>query len=222
MIKKYLFLVLIIVSGNIFAQMQNDSIIKKYLEDQIYLTLTYNILNNKPQNLSQNGFSGSFAIGFIKDLPMNSNRNIGFGLGIGYSYGVFIQNMKILENSNVVEIATDYSINRFRMHSVEVPIEFRWRTSTPSKYKFWRVYGGVKLAYNFAMSSKFKDDFETVDTKNIQEFNQFQSGLFVSAGYSTWNLYIYYGLTPLFDELQLNNKMLNLKEISIGLKFYIM
>jgi len=108
------------------------------------------------------------------------------------------------------------------MHSVEVPIEFRWRTSTPSKYKFWRVYGGVKLAYNFAMSSKFKDDFETVDTKNIQEFNQFQSGLFVSAGYSTWNLYIYYGLTPLFDELQLNNKMLNLKEISIGLKFYIM
>jgi hypothetical protein len=222
MIKKYLFLVLIIVSGNIFAQMQNDSINKKYLEDQIYLTLTYNILNNKPQNLSQNGFSGSFAIGFIKDLPMNSNRNIGFGLGIGYSYGVFIQNMKILENSNVVEIATDYSINRFRMHSVEVPIEFRWRTSTPSKYKFWRVYGGVKLAYNFAMSSKFKDDFETVDTKNIQEFNQFQSGLFVSAGYSTWNLYIYYGLTPLFDELQLNNKMLNLKEISIGLKFYIM
>ena len=153
---------------------------------------------------------------------MNSNRNIGFGLGIGYSYGVFIQNMKILENSNVVEIATDYSINRFRMHSVEVPIEFRWRTSTPSKYKFWRVYGGVKPAYNFAMSSKFKDDFETVDTKNIQEFNQFQSGLFVSAGYSTWNLYIYYGLTPLFDELQLNNKMLNLKEISIGLKFYIM
>ena len=94
------------------------------------------------------------------------------------------------------------------MHSVEVPIEFRWRTSTPSKYKFWRVYGGVKLAYNFAMSSKFKDDFETVDTKNIQEFNQFQSGLFVSAGYSTWNLYIYYGLTPLFDELQLNNKNL--------------
>lgn len=222
MMKKYLFLVLIVISGNIFAQTDNDSINKKYLEDQIYLSLTYNILNNKPQNLSQNGFSGSFAIGFIKDLPINSNRNIGFGLGVGYSYGVFIQNMKILENSNVVEIVTDYNVNRFRMHSVEVPIEFRWRTSTPIKYKFWRVYGGVKLAYNYAMSSKFSDDLETVETKNIQELNKFQSGLFISAGYSTWNLYIYFGLTPLFDELQLNNENLNLKEINIGLKFYIM
>ena len=222
MMKKYLFLVLIVISGNIFAQTDNDSINKKYLEDQIYLSLTYNILNNKPQNLSQNGFSGSFAIGFIKDLPINSNRNIGFGLGVGYSYGVFIQNMKILENSNEVEIVTDYNVNRFRMHSVEVPIEFRWRTSTPIKYKFWRVYGGLKLAYNFEMSSTFSDDLETVETKNIQELNKFQSGLFISAGYSTWNLYIYYGLTPLFDELQLNNENLNLKEINIGLKFYIM
>lgn len=222
MMKKYLFLVIIVISGNIFAQKDNDSINKKYLEDQIYLSLTYNILYNKPQNLSQNGFSGSFAIGFIKDLPINSNRNIGFGLGVGYSYGVFIQNMKILENSNEVQIATDYDVNRFRIHSIEVPIEFRWRTSTPTRYKFWRVYGGVKLAYNFAMSSKFSDDIEIVETKNIQELNKFQSGLFISAGYSTWNLYIYYGLTPLFDELQLNNENLNLKEINIGLKFYIM
>lgn len=222
MMKKYLYLVIIVISGSIFAQTDNDSINKKYLEDQIYLSLTYNILNNKPQNLSQNGFSGSFAIGFIKDLPINSNRNIGFGLGVGYSYGVFIQNMKILENSNVVEIATDYDVNRFRIHSIELPIEFRWRTSTPTKYKFWRVYGGVKLAYNFAMSSKFKDVLETVETTNIQQLNKFQSGLFISAGYSTWNLYVYYGFTPLFDELQLNNENLNLKEINIGLKFYIM
>jgi len=206
MMKRILFLILIIIAGNVSAQIENDSINEKYLEDQIYISLAYNILSNKPQELAQNGFSGSLAIGFIKDLPINSSRNIGFGLGVGYSYGVFIQNMKILENSNEVEIATDYSVNRFRIHSVEAPIEFRWRTSTPSKYKFWRVYGGVKFAYSFSMSSKFSNDIETIETKNIQEFNQFQSGLFVSAGYSTWNLYIYYGLTPLFDELKLKNR----------------
>lgn len=224
MVKKILTLVLFLSMSKIFAQIDNDSIDTKYLEDQIYLSLSYNILINKPLEISQNGFSGGIAIGFIKDLPINNKRNIGFGLGVGYSYDVFIQNLKIFEQngSSQVSIVENYAVNRFRMHAIEVPIEFRWRNSTPTKYKFWRIYSGIKLKQVFLVNSTFKDDLETIQTKNISEFNKFKTGIYIATGYSTWNLYVYYGLNPIFKDLSLDGKRISMNEINVGLKFYIM
>ena len=51
------------------AQTRIDSLnTTSYLEDQIYLALTYNDLSNRPKSVSQNGFSGGVSIGFIKDI----------------------------------------------------------------------------------------------------------------------------------------------------------
>lgn len=206
------------------AQVQNDSIDIKYLEDQIYLSFTYNILINEPNTITQNGFSGGTSIGFIKDIPINKKRTFGFGLGLGYNYDVYIQNLKITKENQTTlfKIAQDYKINRFRLSRIEIPIELRWRNSTPQKYKFLRVYTGVKFSYLLSSKTKFTDLTETIITKNIPEFNKIQYGLTLAAGYGTWNLYIYYGLNPFFKGAQLNGEPLNLKDLSIGLKFYIM
>jgi len=209
---------------NVKAQIAKDSIDSKYLEDQIYLGLTYNLLLNKPANIAQNGFSGGFSFGFIKDIPVNNERNKSIGIGLGYSYNTFIQNLKITKvNNNIVfETAQNYSTNRFGLSSIEMPIELRWRGSTPSKYKFWRVYAGFKMSYILASKTLFRDNVSSISTINIAEINKFQYGLTIAAGFSTWNLYAYYGLNPLFDNVVFNNKSLNLKELNIGLKFYIM
>ena len=37
---------------------------------------------------------------------------------------------------------------------IEMPIEFRWRNSTASSYKFWRIYAGAKLGYVAGARSK--------------------------------------------------------------------
>ncbi len=206
------------------AQEKRDSIDIRYLEDQIYFSLTYNILIEKPSLIAQNGFSGGISIGFIKDLPINKKRTFGLGLGLGYNYDVYIQNLKITrENqSTLFGIAQDYKINRFRLSRIEIPIELRWRNSTPQKYKFFRVYTGVKFSYIVSSKTEFTDITETIITNNIPEFNKIQYGLTLAAGYGTWNLYIYYGLNPFFKDAQLNGENLNLKDLAIGLKFYIM
>lgn len=206
------------------AQVKNDAIDLKYLEDQIYLSFTYNILINKPNTITQNGFSGGVSIGFIKDVPINKKRTFGLGFGLGYNYDVYIQNLKITKEnqSTLFKIAQDYKINRFRLSKIEVPIELRWRNSTPQKYKFFRVYTGMKFSYVVSSKTKFIDITETITTKNIPEFNRIQYGLTLAAGYGTWNLYIYYGLNPFFKDAQLNGENLNLKDLTIGLKFYIM
>lgn len=207
------------------AQVNNDSIIDlKYLEDQLYLSLTYTILGNKPATISQNGFSGGFSLGFIKDFPLNERRNFGFGAGVGYAYHVYVQNLKISrENQTTLfELAEDYKTNRLGINSIEMPIEFRWRTSTATKYTFWRVYGGVKFSYLLNSKTKFSDSEVVLTTKNIPEMNRMQYGATLATGYGNWNLYIYYGLSPLFEYAVLNEQKIDLKDIRIGLKFYIM
>lgn len=222
---RFLFL-LFLLFFSIFSngQVKNDSVSTFYLEDQIYVSLHYNLLKKKPIDVSQNGFSGGFSIGFIKDIPINEDRNLGLGIGFGYLYNVYIQNIRISEEDGVVdfEIIEDFTSNNFKTHSIEVPIEFRWRTSTNTKYKFWRVYGGLKLFYNYLNKSDFKDSSLNLKTKNIDEFSKLNYGLFIAAGYSTWNLYIYYGVTPIFKDVRLNGDKNNMNDINIGLRFYIL
>ena len=206
------------------AQVNKDTIDLKYLEDQLYLSLTYNVLINNPTTISQNGFSGGVSFGFIKDIPLNQKRNIGLGIGLGYAYNTYIQNLKIIRENQATlfETAQDYKTNRLGISSVEFPIEIRLRNSTPLKYKFWRVYGGIKFSYALSVKTTFSDETETLTTKNIPEFNRIQYGLTLATGYSTWNLYVYYSLNPFFKDASFNGKELSLKDFNIGLKFYIM
>lgn len=223
--KKYT-LLLLLVNGFIFYGQERsmDSINPHYLEDQIYTSITYNILNNKPKGVKQNGFSGGFSFGFIKDIPLNKQRNFGIAIGIGYNFNAYIQNIKFEEINNVVTttVVSNFKSNRFAVNAIEFPFEIRWRTSTPTDYKFTRIYIGGKLGYAFNTSSKLSNDDGVVKTKNIDAFNKIHYGLTAAIGYSTFNLYIYYGLKPMFNDLTIDGKALDISEIQIGLKFYIL
>jgi Outer membrane protein beta-barrel domain len=201
-----------------------------YKEDQFYAGVTYNLIGNKPSNLNQNGFSLGFHLGFIKDIPINKDRDIALGVGLGYSANSFNQNLLISEDVNgnmsfsiLNESNVAFTRNKFSQHLVELPIEFRWRTSTPSEYKFWRIYTGFKMGYVFANTAKFKGDLGTIKYTNIKAFNDFQYGLTLSAGYNTWNLYLYYALNPIFsNEAQLDGETIDMNAVKIGLMFYIL
>ena len=133
------------------------SIGTKYLEDQIYVGLTYNYLANKATNVVQHNLSYGINLGFIRDLPINQERNVGFGVGFGMAYDIVYNNMvvnKVGHNYtyNIIEHFADHNITRnyFRTYSVELPIEFRYRTSTPQSHKFGRIYTGARLSYIFS------------------------------------------------------------------------
>lgn len=195
---------------------ETNYIDKKYLEDQLYISLSYNLLLNKPEGLKQKGFSGGVAAGFIKDIPINKQRNLAFGVGIGYSYNVYVQNLKV-ENNNF-SIVTNYNSNKFSLRAIEFPIEFRWRTSTATKYKFWRIYGGLKLVYLINDIYKYSDNLKKIKVERIRDINKFQYGLTLSAGYGFWNLQAYYGLSSIFKANTYNK----IKELRIGLIFYML
>lgn len=217
--------------GLIFAQdniQEIESLDTKYREDQFYFGVTYNLLKKMPQNMTQYGFSGGFHLGFIRDIPLNDKRTTAIGIGIGYSVNSINQNLKISEdqngniNYNLVENGS-FIINRYSQHLVEAPFEIRWRTSTPETYKFWRIYTGFKLGYVFSSTIKFKGDPNNYKLKDLEDFNSFQYGITLSAGYDKFNAHVYYALNSLFkDQAKLNGEQLNPSLIKIGLMLYIL
>jgi hypothetical protein len=199
-----------------------------YREDQFYAGINYNSLLNKPAGLSQDKISFGFSAGFLRDMPVNKSRTVAIASGVGFSFNNYIQDMAITGSNNnpiygVIPSTVNYNKNRFEQLRVEVPIEFRWRTSTPEIYKFWRIYGGFKLSYLLLDKSVYDDGQTKIIIKNNKDFNDFLCGAYVSAGYNTINLYAYYGLNSLFkSSAKVNNEVIQMNAMSIGVMFYIL
>ena len=228
MLKKFLPILICCITCNYgFAQVDSTFVDSKYLEDQFYVGLNYNrLINETPEGFVQNGVSGGFYLGYIRDIPFNKNRNIGIGIGLGYSYNVYIQNLKISQtsNGNVYEIipTIEFDKNKFSTNAIELPIEFRWRNSTATKYSFWRIYSGLKLGYVYSSKSLYNDVNEKIEVKGIKELELLQYGLTLSVGYSSINLNFYYGLNPLFEGAKtLDGVSIDFTRFNMGLIFYI-
>ena len=229
---RYLFFVLFCLTSITFCYAQENSakeVDSLYKEDQLYAGITYNLLSNKPKNLNQSGFSLGFHLGFIKDMPINKKRNVAIGLGLGYSANSFNQDLLInRDNTNtyvysILEDSNTYSKNKFSCHLIEVPLEFRWRTSTPTEYNFWRIYTGIKFGYLVVNTAKYEGDLGRIKYTNNQDFNKFQYGFTLSAGYNTWNIHLYYPLNSIFSkDAQINGENLDINAVKIGLMFYIL
>jgi hypothetical protein len=188
-----------------------------YREDQFYASLSYNLIQNRPDGFKQFSFSPGVTFGILRDIPISKNRHWAIAPGIGYSYN----NIKQFINSEEIVGATEnISSENIRTiittHSVDFPLEIRWRNSTPNSHSFWRIYTGFKTSYVFNSKLKLESTTESSKESISDEINRWQYGAYISVGFNTWNPYIYYGLNPIFKE---GSKMSN---FNVGFIFYIL
>lgn len=231
--RQLLLLIVLFIGAENTCFAQEDEVVtkaldQKYREDQFYIGVTYNLLNKMPANIAQNGFSSGFHLGFIRDFPLNEMRNMGVGIGIGYSANSVNQNLLISKDSEgnlsyAIGESGSFTKNKFTQHLIELPFEFRWRSSTPESYKFWRIYPGFKIGYVFASSVKFKGEPNNYKLRQIDDFNNFQYGITLSIGYHKFNAYAYYALNSIFkNEVKIDSQNLDIGIVKIGLMLYIL
>ncbi len=227
---KILITTLFLISFSLCAQ-ENTMLVKAkngyYLEDQIYLGVTYNALQKKPTSMNLRGFSNSFFAGYIRDIPLNKKRDFGLGIGLGYVKDTYFHDMEIIKENGQVQFknfndADEYNSNKLVFHSIEMPFELRFRNSTIDTFKFWRVYVGAKFAY--IVYSKAQFNLQGLQKlTNFDEVNKLQYGLSLSAGQGTWNGYIYYGLSNIFKNAKFNQvEPIKMRSLKFGLIFYIL
>lgn len=195
-----------------------------YADDQIYASITYAQLTRQPNTITRSGFSYGVSAGFIKDLILNKSGSFSLGLGVGYGYlnvGHLLR-VEEINGSTVFGNAVGISDNEFSTHSVEFPLEFRWRTSSANRYDFWRIYSGVKILYNVKNTFEFTENANRVRSQNISAFNNLQYGLTLSVGYGSFNAHVFYGLTSMYDGATFNNQPIDTRILKYGIVFYIL
>lgn len=198
-----------------------------YREDQFYFGLTYNQLMNSPKGFSQEGISTGISAGFLRDMPINNKRTMAVALGLGLSYNKYHTDLVASEIPEgivygIVDPST-FSRNKMEQVFVDIPIEFRWRNSTPESHKFWRVYAGFKVRYLALSKTKYVASDDTQTIINNEDFNKFQYGPFLSFGYNTWNFHAYYGMNSLYKSAQtVDGESIDFTTLNIGLMFYIL
>lgn len=232
-LRNILLLAVIFSSVGVYSQGEPEPEVvdSLYREDQIYIGFTYNLLSGKPDNITGPQFSGGFHAGVVRDFPLNDRRNIALGLGLGWSINTYGQNLFIGEESGTEKTIfrildreeVDYDRNRFSTQSVDVPIQFRWRTSTAESYKFWRIYTGLRPSYVYYFRSNFQQPKNTVRQTDVPEFNPFRLGATFTFGYNTFNFHFYYSLNSFFnDDAVVNGENVELRTFQVGLMFYLL
>ncbi|TKD66590.1 porin family protein [Flavobacterium sp. ASW18X] len=222
------FLILMFTVVGLEAQIANEAVADtKYREDQFNVAVWYNLLQDKPSGVVQSNLSYGVQMAFIRDLPLNYRRNFGFGLGAGISTNSYYSTIVAVDNGNnfitySIDATDNLKRSKLETYGVEFPLELRWRSSTATEYKFWRVYTGIKASYLFATRSKavFEESKSVFYNPNVR---QWQYGLNLNFGYNTWNLHVYYALSNLLDgNAILEGQPITVKPLRVGLSFYIL
>jgi len=225
-----LVLFFLLLGGFLYAQEELqpvDSLKKvdyKYREDQFYFGITHTILQAKPPKLSQRSVSLGIQAGFLRDFPVNKERNWSIAPGIGYSSLNLHHNMATVEINDIISypILDSYKQNAVTLHYLDFPLEVRWRTSTPYSHKFWRIYTGFKASYLLGDKSVSKSDLGSLKVTNNADLNKWVFGVYVAAGFNTWNVYMYYGLNSIYKNNLSEVSSEKLNAFNVGLMFYIL
>ena len=134
-----------------------------------------------------------------------------------------MSDLRLINSYQVFDSEVSFSENKLSLHYIDLPLEFRWRNSTPESHVFWRVYTGVKLSYLIYDEYKSKTSIGDFQLSNNIDFNQFHYGIYMAVGWNTWNFYAYYGLNPLLkSSAKIGNDSINMNTTNFGLMFYIL
>ena len=221
-IKFFLLFTLLLFVQSSFSQ--SGKLEESYREDQFYFGSSYFIQTEPLDDFKQNGFSGNFQFGFIRDFPFNNTSTKAVGIGLGFERNFFTSNIQPSE----IEDNIDYRIvvsrfleskNKISFSSIVLPIEYRWRKSSIDEYKFWRIYSGLKLKKNFPLYSNPSYGSEI----KIDEIQDWTTSIYINAGYNTWNISLEYDLNPILkNKKTTDDNNLNISFFRLGLVFYLL
>ncbi|MFT5753256.1 MAG: hypothetical protein ACI9FW_000212 [Flavobacterium sp.] len=208
-----------------FSQEEKSIVVDSlYREDQMYATFSLNLIQNRPAGFSKHSLSSGLSVGFLRDMPFNKKRTWAIAAGLGYSYNNLKNNIKVDNSANDFNYTIDntFDKNKLVLHQLELPIEIRWRNSTYDSHKFWRIYSGFKISYLFADKSVFNSPIEDIIVRNNNDLSKIKYATYLAVGNNTGNIYVQYSLSPIFKDVQLNDKKLEISSLNIGFVFYIL
>lgn len=196
-----------------------------YREDQLFFNFSAISLLNKSQGLEQSGFSYTITTGYLRDIPINKRGSLAFAVGAAYRYNSLqLYNTPADISEPLVVLSDQQTIDNFglKVHGIQFPLEFRWRSSTATKYTFWRVYTGFSFNYLMVPEYKYTLDQSTEKISSKDQIRNWEFGPHINLGYGFWNFHMFYSMTGVFDdELQSASSWADFRYLELGISWYI-
>jgi hypothetical protein len=196
-----------------------------YREDQIYINFSSIRAFDIEDNLRQVGLSYSYAFGYMRDIPLNKKGTLALGVGLGYNRSRIKLTYDKASPFNDLnsDISFDYLFeSKVVLNTLQIPLEIRWRNSTATKYRFWRMYAG--FTFNLLLRDKVEitRNLVTENYSNTGLFRDWEVGPHMSVGYGIWNFHIYYSINNLFaKDAQRRYSGFETNYLKLGLQFFI-
>lgn len=193
-----------------------------YREDHFYIGISHLHNMDTPEGYNQNKISLGFKAGFLRDIPISKNRKWAIAPGVGIALQNINNNLLVINpKTNDYLIEKTFNSNSQRYWALEIPLEFRWRSSTIGSHKFWRIYTGIKYSYIYSYYTNYSGYYGEISYKNDPNINKNLFTTYLATGFNTWNLQIGYTFTPFYKD-NVGIKNLGFKSLHLGLMFYIL
>jgi len=197
----FAFFFLTLFSITLFAQEEDIEVSNRFgKSDRLMIDIYNDIWLGAPDTIDFKGYNPGASVSLMQDFPLGST-NFSFAIGLGVGTHNLRYNANILKDSlgvsyfeNRVDTPKQY---KMVLSYIDLPIELRFRTKRDNVF---RIAVGGKIGYEINNHIKHVDDDFKMKTYNIEYLNMIRYGLTARVGYKWFNLYVYYGLSTLFEE----------------------
>ena len=198
----FAFFFLALFSVTLFAQEEDLDVSNRFGKaDRLMIDLYNDTWLGAPDTIDFKGYNPGVAFNVVKDFPFGAT-NFSFAIGIGVGTHNMRYNASIYTDPVSFE---NYFVNRvdtpkqYKMvlSYIDIPAEIRFRTKRDNVF---RIAIGGKIGYNINNHIKHVDDDFKVKTYEVPYLNMLRYGVTARVGYKMFNLYVYYGLSTLFEE----------------------
>ena len=245
MMKKicYTFLLLLLLPIHLFAQGNNQTIIRKkaatgFLPGSLVVDFGFNVLTDAPDKIDL-GFWGSklFNVYYFYDLPLGkSNFTVRPSIGLGLESYKFKNDYTLTRAddtrkpmfepaSKVFPQAEEIKKSKLYTNYVDFPLEVRLNSNRKNRRKgFFIALGGkIGVLFNSHTKVSYREDNQKKKSKTKEEFalNPVRYGVYGKIGVGKLGLFYSHTLSTLFEQDKGPNKTNDTQSYSIGLSFAI-
>ncbi len=177
--------------------------IKPKSADWFSYDLTHDLFLDAPGSLTQGIWSNGHSFTFTGDYSIS--KNFGLGYGLGFHSNNYYNNLRITTNpANGAEVFTtiEYDtvdFNKLTVQYIHLPLELRFRGTPNAKGRFFRFYIGGRVGVRVNSYSQYVTDKVNITFNDLGSLNRFNYGIYGRIGYHYFNVFAYYGISPLFE-----------------------
>lgn len=204
---KHLLIILIALSFsiNLFAQEEETEFTggsRLGKADRINIDIYSDMWLNAPDSLSIRGYNPGAAANILFRVPFGSSKfSFAGGLGIGthnlHTDGSLYKDSVGASLFEPFPSTQEYTKNKLVFSYIDVPIEFRFRSTGENVF---RISIGGKIGYLINNHNKYVAEGVKSKYFNFDNVNPLRYGLTFRVGWKHYNLFCYYGLSTLFEE----------------------